>query len=308
MIAYSQFVEPSQGRYDESLCPQTLNNNLNSSTFSCATSPLINDCENESSGNNFNNSRSLMIVTTGSDSEKELSRSTTTSTTTSTTASTTTSAGSENELPVKKKEFTEAKRVKNLLNLFPPPCTAEQFFNKNPPKEATGGDGRVKRPCNKFIIFRKVAHDQKKETSKLMNYNERTFSKYIGIIWKHLITPEEKGYYEKLADKVAEIHKIENPNYKYKPKRDKATWKQYSPDNQRKKKSRVQTTYSLTDNFGTNIQPIQSEQQLYYFEVPAEFNDQTQYFASNNISNNIQDNNHMQYYETYNENYTTYYG
>ncbi|CAG8476040.1 2934_t:CDS:2 [Dentiscutata erythropus] len=268
MIAYSHFVEPSQGRYDESFRPQSLNNSLNNSMFPCATSPLNNDFENES---NFNKSL------TGSE--------------------------CENELSINKKELTEAKRVKNLLSLFPPPCSAEEFFNKNPPK-VEENDGKVKRPCNKFIIFRKVAHDQKKGTTKLMNYNERTFSKYIGIIWKHLITSEEKDHYEKLAAKVAEIHKNENPNYKYKPKRDKATWKQYSPTNQRKKKTQAQTTYSQTDDFNKNLQTIQSQQQVYYLEEPTEFNE---YFASNNISDNIQDdNNSMQYYE-YNENYMAYF-
>ncbi|CAG8674298.1 23606_t:CDS:1, partial [Gigaspora rosea] len=195
------------------------------------------------------------------------------------------------------KEFKEAKRVMKLLNLFPPPCTAEQFFHKNPPSPPDD-KGKVKRPCNKFIIFRKVAHDQKKETSKLMNFNERTFSKYIGIIWDHLVTSDEKNHYTKLASKVKELHKAKYPSYKYKPKRDKATWKQYSPSSNQKKqnrKTKSQPVYSQIDDINTNVQQIQSTQGVYNFELPVvEFNNQNQYIVPDNIQNQYIDSDNIQ--------------
>ncbi|RIA85614.1 hypothetical protein C1645_781482 [Glomus cerebriforme] len=110
--------------------------------------------------------------------------------------------------------------------MFPSPMSAEQFIAKNPFQTV---NGHIKRPSNNFIIFRKIAHDQKNQTSALSAYNERDFSKIIGRIWKNL-NNEEKSIYEKLGKEVAEMHKSLHPEYKYQPKRDKAAWKHFNPE------------------------------------------------------------------------------
>ncbi|PKC03266.1 hypothetical protein RhiirA5_253837, partial [Rhizophagus irregularis] len=81
-------------------------------------------------------------------------------------------------------------------------------------------DGHIKRPSNNFILFRKIAHDQKNQTPALSDYNERQFSQIIGKIWKGL-SQGEREEYKQLGKEVAEMHKKMFPKYKYQPKRDK---------------------------------------------------------------------------------------
>ncbi|PKY51151.1 hypothetical protein RhiirA4_303621, partial [Rhizophagus irregularis] len=81
-------------------------------------------------------------------------------------------------------------------------------------------DGHIKRPSNNFILFRKIAHDQKNQTTALSDYNERQFSQIIGKIWKGL-SQGEREEYKQLGKEVAEMHKKMFPKYKYQPKRDK---------------------------------------------------------------------------------------
>ena len=121
--------------------------------------------------------------------------------------------------------MNEQSRVKNLLNLFPPPITAEEYVLSN---SFSGPDGHVKRPSNCFMIFRKIAHDQKSQTPDLTHYNEREFSKIIASIWRDL-SKVELSTYRELSKEIGVIHKREFPEYKYKPKRDKAAWKHYNP-------------------------------------------------------------------------------
>ncbi|CAB4387027.1 unnamed protein product [Rhizophagus irregularis] len=117
--------------------------------------------------------------------------------------------------------------VKRLLRMFPPPMSAVEFINKNP---FHASDGHIKRPSNNFILFRKIAHDQKNQTPALSDYNERQFSQIIGKIWKGL-SQGEKEEYKQLGKEVAEMHKKMFPKYKYQPKRDKAAWKHFNPEN-----------------------------------------------------------------------------
>ncbi|CAG8699034.1 2021_t:CDS:1, partial [Acaulospora morrowiae] len=138
----------------------------------------------------------------------------------------------------------ETIRVKEVLNLFPPPCDAKRFYEQNPPNVK---NGHVKRPCNKFMIFRKLAHDQK-NNSELSGYNEREFSKHLGIIWTDLITDEQRGMYEQLANEVFEIHKAKNPDYKYQPKRDRAAWKNLTPADQKLEQQQEQIPFGGDPN------------------------------------------------------------
>lgn len=122
----------------------------------------------------------------------------------------------------------EVDRIKKLL--FPPPSSPEKFFCEHPPETS---DGHVKRPCNNFIIFRKLAHDQRVHIKELKKYNQRDFSHLVSKLWK-LLSPEEKGQYTKFAKEVATMHRNKNPSYKYQPKRLKAAWKQVRFQNQEK--------------------------------------------------------------------------
>ncbi|CAG8531293.1 5312_t:CDS:2 [Diversispora eburnea] len=168
------------------------------------------------------------------------------------------------------------RKVKELLNLFPLSCSPQKFSCENPSKTS---DGHIKRPCNNFMIFRKLAHDKKVRIKELRKYNQRDFSQHLGRIWNLLLTPEEKEQYSKFAKEVAEIHRSKNPTYKYQPKRLKAAWKQYnfqSPD--KKLRSRIEIlaendqtiTNHYTEN-NNNLEEINSMNSYLYIQSPSTF-------------------------------------
>jgi hypothetical protein len=126
-----------------------------------------------------------------------------------------------NSIPMEQVSF-----VKRHLRMFPPPINAEEFIHKN---SFQTSEGHIKRPSNNFILFRKIAHDQKNQTPELSDYNERQFSQIIGKIWKSL-NSDEISTYKRLGKEVAEKHKALFPKYKYAPKRDKAAWKHFNPE------------------------------------------------------------------------------
>ncbi|CAI2170928.1 2609_t:CDS:2 [Funneliformis geosporum] len=117
-------------------------------------------------------------------------------------------------------------QVKVLLDMFPPQTTAEKYVKEN----SFQSNDHIKRPPNCFMIFRKMSHDKKNKTPALKHYNEREFSSIIGEIWKEL-SPEELQIYRNLSKEIVDLHHVMFPDYKYKPKRDKAAWKQYVPTN-----------------------------------------------------------------------------
>ncbi|CAG8458368.1 6641_t:CDS:1 [Funneliformis mosseae] len=61
---------------------------------------------------------------------------------------------------------------------------------------------RPRRPPNAFLLCRKNVHQEAKRKGTC---NMRVISKVTGILWRNA-TSEEKGVYERLADRVNEIH------------------------------------------------------------------------------------------------------
>src|SRR2546421_4309803 len=61
---------------------------------------------------------------------------------------------------------------------------------------------RPRRSPNAFLLCRKNVHQEAKRWGTC---NMRVISKVTGILWRNA-SPEEKGDYEKLADRVNELH------------------------------------------------------------------------------------------------------
>lgn len=160
-------------------------------------------------------------------------------------------------------QMDEKNRVKKLLNLFPPPITATQYVLEN---SFESSNGHIKRPSNCFMIFRKISHDKKNKTQELKRYNEREFSTIIGVIWKEL-SNVELDIYKNLSKEIVKIHQEMYPEYKYKPKRDKAAWKHYhyvptndansnkKSKNKRKSKVRQQNQQETLNYFTYPVTP-----------------------------------------------------
>lgn len=171
--------------------------------------------------------------------------------------------------------------IKDQLNMFPPPITAMQFIEKN---SFEGADGRIKRPSNNFILFRKIAHDQKNQTQALSHYNEREWSQIIGKIWRSL-SPDEVYTYKSLGEDVASIHKKLYPDYKYQPKRDKAAWKHYTIQNVTKQsKSKGKGGKVKQQKQQKQERQERQEKQL---EIITDFQQPQQLLPSNTLSYNL---------------------
>ena len=78
----------------------------------------------------------------------------------------------------------------------------------------------IKRPMNCFMVWSKEKRCQILKHNPGINNAE--VSKALGVAWRRLSIQEKKPYVEK-AKKLSEEHMLENPNYKYKPKRRKET-------------------------------------------------------------------------------------
>ncbi|CAG8464229.1 2723_t:CDS:1 [Ambispora leptoticha] len=116
------------------------------------------------------------------------------------------------------------------LNLFPVPFKISDIYDVND-KNMFIKDSKVKRPSNSFILFRLVAKKLIKnatlsnsEGSFFASLEQPMVSKIVGALWKQA-TKEEKKSYEELAEELKQLHMLHHPDYKYKPKRDKAIWK-----------------------------------------------------------------------------------
>ncbi|RIA87050.1 hypothetical protein C1645_778162 [Glomus cerebriforme] len=84
-------------------------------------------------------------------------------------------------------------------NIFPPSLD-------NPEKFITSFNNltvlRPRRPPNAFLLCRKNVQEEAKRKG---NCNMRVISKVSGVLWKDA-SPDEKRVYEKLANRVHEIH------------------------------------------------------------------------------------------------------
>ena len=74
----------------------------------------------------------------------------------------------------------------------------------------------IKRPANSFMIWAQTYRKKVFEANTTLNNAE--ISKLLGQQWKTL-SNEEKQIYKDKAEQVKEEHKIQFPNYKYRPEK-----------------------------------------------------------------------------------------
>ncbi|CAG8474200.1 1880_t:CDS:1 [Ambispora leptoticha] len=125
----------------------------------------------------------------------------------------------------------EIERIKRILIFHPIPYTLNDIFNSESDSLFRKADGMIKRPPNCFIFFRQIAINLIKHTS--MSDDDRKFfdnldqpllSKIFGALWKSF-SLAEKSSYKALCSEVVELHKSLHPDWKYAPKRSKASFK-----------------------------------------------------------------------------------
>ncbi len=86
----------------------------------------------------------------------------------------------------------------------------------------TGSRSHIKRPMNSFMVW---SREKRCEIlKKHPGINNAVVSKTLGAAWKNLTEEEKKPYVFK-AQKLAEQHRDEHPEYKYRPRRRKSRMK-----------------------------------------------------------------------------------
>lgn len=103
---------------------------------------------------------------------------------------------------------------------------------------------RPRRPPNAFLLCRKNVQEEAKRKG---NCNMRVISKVTGVLWKDA-SPDEKKVYEKLANRVHEIH------YKKISKNTKSTTR--SPYLSQNKEITTSNPYPVPASFSTSYSPV----------------------------------------------------
>ena len=86
--------------------------------------------------------------------------------------------------------------------------------------DAVGGKSSVKRPMNAFMLWSK---EKRREISKVdPGLHNAQISKILGEEWKRLGRKEKEPYVEE-SKKLMQQHKVEHPDYHYKPRQNKLT-------------------------------------------------------------------------------------
>ncbi|KAG9287297.1 hypothetical protein G9A89_008927 [Geosiphon pyriformis] len=119
----------------------------------------------------------------------------------------------------------EIKQIGEILNLFPAPFTCDELYNFEITNLDKEKDGQTKRPPNCYILFRKSATMQAK-IKGINQKDQRYWSRVTAKLWK-LASAEDKAQYKTLSKAVGAKHSRINPTYKFKPKRAKASWKNF---------------------------------------------------------------------------------
>ncbi|KAF7279714.1 hypothetical protein GWI33_006815 [Rhynchophorus ferrugineus] len=85
---------------------------------------------------------------------------------------------------------------------------------------------RVKRPMNAFMIW--STGERRKILQKNPKIHNSEISKWLGAKWRSFSEIEKRPFIDE-AKRLYAIHLRENPNYKYRPRRKKATQNELSP-------------------------------------------------------------------------------
>lgn len=106
-----------------------------------------------------------------------------------------------------------------LPPLPPPPSNspAEQTMSRPVTPAQQPKRKRVARPANAFMLYR--SHLIKSGAiPKNIESRQQNISRIAGECW-NLLSKEDKAYWHREAEKIQEIHKLKNPDYKFAPSR-----------------------------------------------------------------------------------------
>ncbi|KAI0774100.1 hypothetical protein C8Q74DRAFT_809449 [Fomes fomentarius] len=106
-----------------------------------------------------------------------------------------------------------------LPPLPPPPSNspAEQPMSRPVTPAQQPKRKRVARPANAFMLYR--SHLIKSGAiPKNIESRQQNISRIAGECW-NLLSKEDKAYWHREAEKIQEIHKLKNPDYKFAPSR-----------------------------------------------------------------------------------------
>ncbi|CAG8489788.1 7068_t:CDS:1 [Ambispora gerdemannii] len=135
--------------------------------------------------------------------------------------------------------ISEIISIREQLQVFPLPYTCDELY-ENGEEFLKGTDGETKRPPNCYILFRKVAN-MRAEAMGISHSDQRYWSVVTSKIWK-MATKEQMNEYKKLSEDVCSKHKAFNPQYRFKPNRAKANWKNFDAKNYIHKTSKKRKT------------------------------------------------------------------
>lgn len=144
----------------------------------------------------------------------------------------------------------------------------------------------IKRPVNCFMIWAKLErHNYNK------SINNADISKILGKKWLSM-SEKDKQPYKDMSHQISIQHKINNPNYKYIPKRkDKKIMKEYKIKENKEnvikyrkqsKKSILLETIKLKQQSSNKDIIINSEEPDYFIELES--------FYKDNVKDNVKDN------------------
>ncbi|RIA85613.1 hypothetical protein C1645_663839, partial [Glomus cerebriforme] len=90
-------------------------------------------------------------------------------------------------------------------------------------------DGKIPRPPNSFFLFRPVVRDYASHKKMSYNYegeriiltsNQNYLGKVASVLWNRLSKPH-KDKFKELSEEIKKKHLLENPGYRYSPKKPK---------------------------------------------------------------------------------------